>query len=157
MHDDSDDDDSPIKSANSFSSLTSPTLKLEQDAESNEFVNVVAPEEEEVGVKGNESEAKTLSVEGVSKPVKNLPDPIPHDAERAPLKLDADTKSPILRNEMPLQLAPESMSDTEQTEPEGVRDDDDDEGPRMPGSFDMTTAPSQKQTTWMGMLKSLGL
>ena len=156
MQDDSDDDDMPIKSA-STSSLISPTLKLEQDPGSNEFVNVIAPEEEEMAVKGLEIEAKTLSVEETSKPVEKLDEPIPHNVERPPPTLDndADTDASIFSNEMPHQLEPESMSETEQTEPLGVRVND--EGPKMPGSFDMSTAPPQKQMSWMEMLRNMGL
>ena len=156
MQDNSDDDDMPIKSA-STSSLISPTLKLEQDPGSNEFVNVIAPEEEEMAVKGLEIEVKTLSVEETSKPVEKLEEPIPHNVERPPPTLDndADTDASIFSNEMPHQLEPESMSETEQTEPLGVRGND--EGPKMPGSFDMSTAPPQKQMSWMEMLRNMGL
>ena len=156
MQDDSDDDDMPIKSA-STSSLISPTLKLEQDPASNEFVNVIAPEEEEMAVKGLEIEAKTLSEEETSKPVEKLDEPIPHNAERPPPTSDndADTDASIFSNEMPHQLEPESMLETEQTEPLGVRGND--EGPKMPGSFDMSTAPPQKQMSWMEMLRNMGL
>ena len=156
MQDNSDDDDMPIKSA-STSSLISPTLKLEQDPGSNEFVNVIAPEEEEMAVKGLEIEAKTLSVEETSKPVEKLDEPIPHNVERPPPTLDndADTDASIFSNEMPHQLEPETMSETEQTEPLGVRGND--EGPKMPGSFDMSTAPPQKQMSWMEMLRNMGL
>ena len=58
---DSDDDDSSVKSPGA-SSIMSPslTLKVEQDPGLNEFVNVIAPEEEEVAVNGPEIEAKTV-------------------------------------------------------------------------------------------------
>ena len=156
MHDDSDDDDLPVKSPG-ISSLTSPTLKLEQDPGSNEFVNVIAPEEEEVAAKGNGIEAKTSSVEEIPKPVEKLAEPIPYDEERAPPMLDnnADANASIFTNENSLQLEPESMSESEQTESVGIHGDD--EGPKMPGSFDMSTATPHKQTSWMQMLKSLGL
>ena len=161
MHDDSDDDDMHVKSTVA-SSLVPPTLKLEQDPGSNEFVNVIAPEEEEVTVvvKGPGNEDKTLSVEEeIPKPAEKLAEPtttIPYNAEK-----DADTKNaPIFTNEMPLQVEPESMSEAEQTESVGVRGDDD--GPQMPGSFDMSTDPSHKaaphkQMSWMDLLKNLGL
>ena len=159
MHDDSDDDDIPIKSAGSTTtSVISPTLKLEQDPGSNEFVNVIAPEEEEVAaVKGAENEAKTLSVEEIPKPVEKPAEPIPHIAEKASPKLDNDavTSAPIFTNEMPLQLEPESMTETEHTESVGVRGDDD--GPQMPGSFDMSTDHPHKQMSWFEMIKNLGL
>ena len=156
MQEDSDDDDMPFGSAGT-PGVISPTLNVGQDPGSNEFVNVTAPEEEEVAVKGPENEARTLSVEEIPKPVEKLAEPIPYIAEKAPPILDnnASTNAPIFTNEMPLQLEPESMTETEQTESQGVRGEDDD-GPRMPGSFDMSTAP-QKQMSWMEMLKNLGL
>jgi len=156
MQDDSDDDDLPVKSPGA-SSLISPALKLEQDPGSNEFVNVIAPEEEEVAAKRSEIKAKTLSVEDTPKPVEKLAEPIPYNEERAPPMLDndADTNASILTNENPLQLEPESMSESEQTESVGVHRDD--EGPKMPGSFDMSTATPHKQTSWTELLKSLGL
>ena len=161
MHDDSDDDDMPIKSPSTSSLISptgiiSPTLKLEQDPGSNEFVNVIAPEDEEMAVKGLE-EVKTLSVEEISKPVEKLDEPIPYNAERPPPTPDNDADTSILSNEMPLQLEPESMSETEQMEPLGVRGDD--EGPKMPGSFDMSTVHPhpQKQMSWMEMLRNMGL
>ena len=158
MHDDSDSDDMPIKSAGT-SSLISPTSKLKEEPGSNEFVNVVAPEEEEMAAKRLGIEAKTSSVEEILKPVEKLADaePIPYSAERSPPMLDndADTDASIFTNEMPLQLEPEFMSEMEQTEPLGVRGDD--EGPKMPGSFDMPTAPPHKEMSWMEMLKNMGL
>ena len=141
MQDDSDDDDMPLKSAG-----ISPTLKLEQDPGSNEFVNVIAPEKEGTAVKGLGIEAKTSSVEEIPKPVEKL-------AEPSPPMLDNDAS--IFTNEMPLQLEPESMSETEQIETLGARGDD--EGPKMPGSFDMSTAPPHKQMSWMEMIKNMGL
>ena len=150
MHDDSDDDDMPVKSAGT-SSVVSPTLKVEQDPGSNEFVNVIAPEDGEVAVKGPENEARTLPVEEILKPVEKLAEPISPILDN-----DASTNAPIFTNEMPLQLEPESMMETEQTEPLGVRRGDDD-GPQMPGSFDMSTTSPQKQMSWFDMLKNLGL
>jgi hypothetical protein len=160
MHDDSDDDDIPVKSAGTSTDVISPTLKLDQDPGSNEFVNVIAPEEEEMAMKGPEIEARTLLVEEIpSKPVEKRAEPIPYIAEKAPpiLDNDADTNAPIFTNETPLQLEPESMTEGEQTEPLplGVRGVDDEL--RIPGSFDMSTASPQKQTSWMEMLKNLGL
>jgi hypothetical protein len=100
--------------------------------------------------------AKTLSVEEVPTFVEKLTEFIPYSVERPPTMLDndADTDASIFTNEMPLQLEPESMSEVEQTEPVGVRGDD--EGPsKMPGSFDMSTAHPQKQMSWME--KNMGL
>ena len=157
MHDDSDDDDTLVKSAGT-ASVTSPSLKLEQDPGSNEFVNVIAPAEEEVvAVKGPENEARKLSGEEIPKPVEKPAEPIPHIAEKAPPKLDnnASTSAPIFTNEMPLQLEPETMTETEQTESVGVRGDDD--GPKMPGSFDMSTDHPHKQMSLFEMIKNLGL
>ena len=159
MHDDSDDDDVSVKSPGS-SSIISPSLKLEQDPGSNEFVNVIAPEEEEMAAKGPEIEAKTLSVEEIPKPVEKLAEPIPDNTEKSPPILDndhdADTNVPIFTSEeAPLQLEPESMSETEQTESVGFRGDDDE--PKMPGSFDMSTTHPHKQMSWMEMLKNLSL
>ena len=155
MHDDSDDDDIHINPAGT-TGVISPTLKLEQEPGSNEFVNVIAPEVEEGAVKGPVIETKTLS----PKPVEKLAEPLPYTAEKAPPILDnnAGTKAPIFTNEMPLQLEPESMTETEQTESQdsqGARGDDDE--PQMPGSFDMSTAPPQEQVSWFNMLKKLGL
>ena len=158
MHDDSDDDDHiPVNSA---AETISPTLKLEQDPGSNEFVNVIAPNEEEMAAKGPEIEARTLSVEEeIPKHVeKKLAEPIPSAAtEKAPPILDDDAGgSPIFTNEMPLQFEPESMTETEPTnEPQRVRGVDDE--PQMPGSFDMSTASPNKQLSWMEMIKNLGL
>ena len=158
---DSDDDDSSVKSPGASSIMSpSPTLKVEQDPGSNEFVNVIAPEEEEMAGKGPEIEAKTLSAEEIPKPVEELPKSIPYNPEKAPpvIDNDADTNAPIFTNEMPLQREPESMSEAEQTVPPGVGGGGgDDDEPKMPGSFDMSTAHPQKQTTWMEMLKNLGL
>jgi hypothetical protein len=157
MHDDSDDDDVHVKSAGSES------LKLEQDPGSNEYVNVIAPqleEEEEVAVKEPEIEAARtlLPVEEIpNKPVEKLAELI---AEKAPPTLDnndAGPNSPIFTKETPLQLEPESVTGTKPTESlQGVRGDRSDE-PQMPGSFDMSTASSQKQVSWAEMLKNLGL
>ena len=156
MHDDSDDDDIHINSAGTTGAI-SPTLKLEQDPGSNDFVNVITPEVEEGAVKKPGIETKTLPVEEIPKPVEKLAEPTPYIAEKAPPILDNDAgiKAPIFTNEMPLQLEPESMTETEQTESQGVRGDDDE--PQMPGSFDMSTAPPQEQTSWLEMLKKLGL
>jgi hypothetical protein len=151
MHDDSDDDDHiPVDSAET-TGVISPTLKVEQDPGSNEFVNVIAPEEEEMAAKGPEIKARTLSVEEIPKPVEKIAEPISYAAEKAPpiLDNDAGTNSPIFTNE------PESMTETEPTEPLGVRGVDDE--PRMPGSFDMSTASPHKQMSWMEMIKNLGL
>ena len=47
------------------------------------------------------------------------------------------------------------MTETEQTESQGVRGDDDE--PQMPGSFDMSTAPLQQEPiSWLEMLKKIG-
>lgn len=156
MHDDSDDDDIQVKSPDS-AGVIAPTLKLEQDPGSNEFVNVTAPEEEEEAVKEPKVEARTSSIEETHKPVEKLAEPISYIAEKAPPILDNDAgrNAPIFTNEMPLQLEPESMTETEQTESQGVRGDDDD--PQMPGSFDLSTAPPQEQSSWLEMLKKLGL
>ena len=155
MHDDSDDDDIHVTSAGTTSDV-SPTLKLEQEPGSNEFVNVIAPE---VAVKGAEIEARTTSIEEIPKPVEKLAEPIPHIAEEAPpiLDNDAGTNLPMFTNETPLQLEPESMTETELTESQGVPGRGDDDGPQMPGSFDMSTAPPQEQISWLEMLKKLGL
>ena len=120
-------------------------------------MNVIAPENEGTAVKGLGIEAKTSSVEEIPKLVEKLAEPIPYDEERAPpiLDNDADANASIFTNENSLQLEPESMSESEQTESVGIHGDD--EGPKMPGSFDMSTATPHKQTSWMQMLKSLGL
>ena len=113
-------------------------------------MNVIAPENEGTAVKGLGIEAKTSSVEEISKPVEKLAEPSPPMLDN-----DVDADASIFTNEMPLQLEPEPMSETEQTEPLGARGDD--EGPKMPGSFDMSTAPPHKQMSWMEMLKNMGL
>ena len=56
---------------------------MEQDPGSNEFVNAIAPEEEEMVVKGPEIEAKTLSAEEIPKPVEELPESIPYKTEKS--------------------------------------------------------------------------
>ena len=150
MNDESDDDDD-THAGTAGASIISPTpSKLEQDAGSNEFVNVTAPEEQEQAVKGHDIKARTLSVEEVSYPA-------PHITEKAP-PIDDDTSptGPIFTNEMPLQLEPESMMETER---KGSLDEDgqDDYEPQMPGSFDMSTAHPQEQTSWAEMLKKLRL
>lgn len=134
MNDSDDDSDVHLGTAGAASVVSPTSSKFEQDPGSNEFVNVVAPEEEESATRGYDIESKTSSVEEVPEPV------------------------PIFTNEMPLQLEPESMTETEtqlKKQP-GVRDNDNDE-PQMPGSFDMSTAHPEEQISWAEMLRKLRL
>jgi hypothetical protein len=159
MNGESDDDDDihEIHVGTAGNSIMSPTpSKLEQDAGSNEFVNVIAPEEEEQAVKGHDIKARTLSVEKMPKPVEEASKAAPITEKAPPIDDDTSPTGPIFTNEMPLQLEPESMTETER---KSSLDDDgeDDYEPQMPGSFDMSTAHPQDQTSWAEMLKKLRL
>ena len=158
--DDSDDDDDghhhnhtlPLGSTGSTGSVLSPIPKME-DPGSNEFVNVIAPEEEEDGLREKKKErVKTLPVEDNAKPV--------HTGTAPPIiDDDKDVAGPIFTDGTSLQLEPESMTETE--EPiGGVRagGNEDDDEPRMPGSFDLlptSHSTTQKQASWAEMLKKL--
>jgi len=160
MNDDSDDDgDLPTGSAGPNSAVSAISDKLDQDPGSNEFVNVIAPEEDELAVKGRDNMVeRTVSVA-------DPPKPIPHvAAEKVPPIIDnaANTSAniPTLTDETLLYLEPEPMLETELTELVGVRGDDDE--PRMPGSFDMPTSSStntqeQQETSWIEILGNLRL
>lgn len=133
MNDDSDED---VETASSSANVLSP---LERDPGSNEFVNVTAPE----------IETRTSSVE-------EIPKPIPPTIENI-VDNDAGTDAPIFTDEIPLQLEPEPMTETEMKEPLGAQVDDNDDEPQMPGSFDMSTTHTQEQTSWAEILKKLHL
>jgi hypothetical protein len=164
MNGDSDDDNDVSVTIPGSNGVISPTSsKLEQDPGSNEFVNVVPPDEEELAARGHEVKARTLSVEESPKPVQDVPKPksksIENTAEKAsPIDNDSSTNASIFTNEMPLQLEPESMTETERKRPPGFREEGEDEdGPQMPGSFDLSTAHPQVQISWAEMLKKLHL
>ena len=145
LPDDSDDDDDIVVRSTPTSSAISPaSLKTEQDRGSNEFVNVISPEEEEL------VDAGILSVE-------DIPKPIPYVAEKAPPIVinDANTNVPIFTDAV-FQLEPEPMTETELGEPLEVNVNDDEL--RMPGSFDLpTTAYPQPQASWGEMFKKFQL
>ncbi|KAF8800992.1 Pkinase-domain-containing protein [Phlegmacium glaucopus] len=159
--DDDDEDDLHIGSTGPNSAVSPISLQSEQDPGSNEFVNVIAPEEEESPVRERENvREETILVEETPKPI------IPNveDAEKSPtiVEKDADAANVLptfTEQQAPLQLEPEPMLETEMKEPTGLRVDvnDDDDEPKMPGSFDVSTANSQEQTPWIEVFKNLRL
>ena len=185
MHEESDDGDDMHITHNhagaAASVVLSAALKLEQDPGSNEFVNVIAPEEEEPVVKGGEVvDGKLLSPALEPIPMTSAMDenllspalePIPMmsaiETPPPPLPPIVDNKSdanlPTFTDETNLHFEPEPMMDSEQTEILGARvyNEEEDSGPQMPGSFDLSTPYSihrhEQPNSWVEILRKLSL
>lgn len=167
MHEESDDGDDMHITHNhagaAASVVLSAALKLEQDPGSNEFVNVIAPEEEEPVVKGGEVvDGKLLSPALEPIPmmsaIETPPPPLPPIVDNK-----SDANLPTFTDETNLHFEPEPMMDSEQTEILGARvyNEEEDSGPQMPGSFDLSTPYSihrhEQPNSWVEILRKLSL
>ena len=165
MHEDSDDGDDMHNHAGTAASVVLPApLKLEEDPGSNEFVNVIAPEEEQPVVKGGEVVGGKL-LSAALKPIPMTsatetppPPPLPPIVDNK-----SDANLPTFTDETNLHFEPEAMMESEQTEILGARVDNEEEdsGPQMPGSFDMSTPYStnrhEQPNSWFEVLRKFSL